>query len=335
MDNKLLENIAFQEHEDWKKDILSLLNNEPRWFPVKDANLVAKLDEQDSGEVPFVPSVYRKNNGEWEVDVLHANFYQLPKEYKETCLGLAERAVYILQNFGKGLSKDNRLNRCYKNALTMLSATEKQFEGNLEDLVKEFLGEKAKGNNFVYKIDGAYIFTKFDNPSTIYAKIYGMSHKDKHDLEDYYAINNSHQMRELDRGSQLSIEEIMARGEQVIPQILHEEWEKYVNKYTEEYISLQRSYGWNKDNSDETLKFRAKRSLLKVVQLIEDLNRGKSTKSVTPRIDNILELALIAKFGKNGNLIADNVGFVFDENPRKAKLSDQPQSTKTEDTENE
>lgn len=335
MDNKLLENIAFQEHEDWKRDILSILNNEPRWFIIRDVNLAAKLDEQDSGEVPFVPSVYRKNNGEWEADLLHANFYQLPREYKGTCLGLAEKAIYILQNFGKGLSKDNRLNRCYKNALIMLGATEKQFEGNIEDFVKEFLMEKTKGNNVVYKIDGAYIFTKFDNPSTIYAKIYGMSQKDKCELEDYYAINNSHQMRDLDRGSQLSIEDIMARGEQVIPQAYHEDWEKCVKKYTEEYINLQRSYGWNKDNSDETFKFKAKRSLLKVVQLIEDLSRGKSTKSVSPRIDNILELALVVKFGKNGNLIADNVGFVFDDNPKKAKSSDQPQNAEADDTENE
>lgn len=334
MNNKLLENIAFQEFEDWKSDLSKILSDEPRWFTITDENLIAKLEAQDSGEVPFVPSVYRKDNGNWEVDVAHANFFQLPYGYKKDFLAFANRAIYIIQNFGKGLSKGNRINRCYKNALTMLSATEKQFEGDIEDFVKQFLSDKAKGDNIVYKIDDSYIFTKLDTLQAVYAKIYKMSQQDKKELEDYYAIDNYYQIKHFD-SSKVSVEEIIARGEKVIPPILHEDWEKCVEKYADKYVKLHRTHGWNRNSSDEILKSEAKRSLFKVVQLIEDLSRRGSTKSVSSKIDNILELALVVKFGKNGNLIAENVGFVLDEKPKKAKADRKPQKDEADDAENE
>lgn len=63
MENILVESIAFQEHEDWKKDITSLLDNQPIWQDVKDAELENKLNDMLNGEVSFVPSIYRNDNG--------------------------------------------------------------------------------------------------------------------------------------------------------------------------------------------------------------------------------------------------------------------------------
>lgn len=325
MNNKLLENVAFQEYEEWKRDILSILSDEPRWMGITDTNLIAKLDKAESEDVPFIASVYRKNNGQWEVDVLHANFYELPREYKGECLGIAERAITIIQNFGKGLSRDNRINRCYKNALTMINATDKQFDGDLEEFIKDFMTEK--GSNIVYRLENAYIFTRFDTIDTIYAKIFGLSQKDKLDLEDYHAINNSRQLRELKRTRQFDINEIISRGEKVIPKYLHSEWETCVKEYYNNYYMLQKSFSWNKNLDDETIKYRCDHSLLKVVQLIEDLNRGKDIRGITPRIENMLELALIVKFAKNGDLVAEKVGFAIEEDPKV--------TTKHDDAENE
>ncbi len=335
MDNKLLENIAFQEHEEWKRDILAILNDEPRWFVVKDANSVASLDAQFGSKTAFVPSVYRKVNDNWEVDVLHANYYQLPGDYKETCLGIAEKAVSVLQNFGEGLGRDERIVRCYKNALTMLNATDKQFEGSLADFIKDFRKEQAEGNNVFYRLNDACVFTKFDTVETIYAKVYGMSQKDKAKYDKFYASNSVNRKKRLQENGEISIEEIIARGKKVIPQSLHSEWSKSVVEYLEDYNNLQASFGWDKGVDKKTMESGAKRSLLKVIQLIDALNKGKDIKTVTPRIENIYELSMIVKFVKNGEELANKIGYARKDKLKVNKVYGSTKSSHDEDIENQ
>ena len=211
MGNILVESIAFQEHEDWKKDITSLLDNQPIWQNVKDAELENKLNDMLNGEVSFVPSIYRNDNGKWEVDIAHAYYSQLPDDLKRAYCGLAEKALYHVENLGKGLSSNNRVRRCYENALKMLSAKSKTFEGEIGELLKAVTESQQKRQNVVYRCENQYIFTKFDNIDTIYAKIYGMS---KEDRQKYECLLFHHQAEE-------NFDEILHRGKRVTPFYLH------------------------------------------------------------------------------------------------------------------
>ena len=72
MENKLIKYVAFAEYEDWKKDLVSLLGDEPTWMEIKDDELISKLEKMLDED--FMPSVYRIYNGKWEVDAVHAYY---------------------------------------------------------------------------------------------------------------------------------------------------------------------------------------------------------------------------------------------------------------------
>ncbi len=55
MENKLIKYVAFAEYEDWKKDLVSLLGDEPTWMEIKDDELISKLEKMLDED--FMPSV--------------------------------------------------------------------------------------------------------------------------------------------------------------------------------------------------------------------------------------------------------------------------------------
>lgn len=55
MGNKLIKYVAFAEYEDWKKDLVALLGDDPIWVEIKDNELISKLEKMLDED--FMPSV--------------------------------------------------------------------------------------------------------------------------------------------------------------------------------------------------------------------------------------------------------------------------------------
>ncbi len=258
MKNYLLENVAFQEYEDWKQGLREILDNEPIWESIQDKKLIKELDNMLESELQFIPLIYRFNEGQWEVDVKHAFFNQLPSEAKKTSLEIAEKAIYHMFNFGQGLSRDNRVNRCYKNALTMLNAHIKEFEGTFKQFLKEFNDEQQKENNIAFKIKDRIFFTRIDNLDTIYAKYYGMSKQDKKELEECYVYNNLREMRNCEK--EIDKTKLISMGKEILNKDQQERWGRDVETYVHDEDS--------------------KKMMLRVLHAVKNLQIGVDAKKI-------------------------------------------------------
>lgn len=275
MRNYLLENVAFQEYEDWKQGLREILDDEPIWEPIQDKKLIKELDNMLESELQFIPLIYRFHEGKWEVDEKHAFFNQLPSEVKKTSLEIAEKAIYHMFNFGQGLSRDNRVNRCYKNALTMINAHIKKFEGTFKQFLKEFNDEQQKGNNVAFKIKDRIFFTRIDNLDTIYAKYYGMSKQDKKELEECYVYNNLREMRNCEK--EIDKTKLISMGKEILGKDQQERWTRDVESYVRDEES--------------------KKMMLRVLHAVKNLQIGVDVKKI--KFNNYNEGQLIFQYSHN------------------------------------
>lgn len=292
MNNILIENVAFADYEDWKRDTIGLLGDHRVWEKVEDQKLEQKLDSLSEEE--FIPSVYRKaGDGKWEVDILHAYFSQLPERLQREHYNFAEKAIFHVEQFGKGLSRSYRVNKCFSNAQTMLSAMKAPFEGEFEMLLQKFNEEKASKRNFVFSYKNAQLFTRLDDENTIYGKVYGMTKTDYEEYKEACLFNRQREYRNALRGDKL--DNIVARGEKVIPQHLHGLWEKCCYVY----------------QNDK----KASLTLLKVLHLLERLDKGEDFEKVIKDVDrdDLLEQTLLVKFSKNSNEFSDELNIVIND----------------------
>ena len=156
MENKLIKYVAFAEYEDWKKDLVSLLGDEPTWMEIKDDELISKLEKMLDED--FMPSVYRIYNGKWEVDAIHAYYNQLPKELQKESYGFADKAVYQIENLNK-VSRDRRVVRCLKYAQAIVNALPVACDGDFERLIKHINYDKQQRYRKLraYNFNGALV----------------------------------------------------------------------------------------------------------------------------------------------------------------------------------
>ena len=287
MENKLIKYVAFAEYEDWKKDLVSLLGDEPTWMEIKDNELISKLEKMLDED--FMPSVYRIYNGKWEVDAIHAYYNQLPKELQKESYGFADKAVYQIENLNK-VSRDRRVVRCLKYAQAIVNALPVACDGDFERLIKHINYDKQQRYRKLraYNFNGALVYGGLDSEETAYAKVFGMSKEDKKDYDELKSIKEAKERIKLKENGSLDYESIVVRGEKVIPPYLHGLWERYCNIYI------------NRDP----------KTLLASLQVLESLDRGESINNIAQKLDrdNFLQLEILIRFAPNGKDIVKQLG---------------------------
>ena len=287
MENKLIKYVAFAEYEDWKKDLVSLLGDEPTWMEIKDDELISKLEKMLDED--FMPSVYRIYNGQWEVDAIHAYYNQLPKELQKESYGFADKAVYQIENLNK-VSRDRRVLRCLKYAQAIVNALPVACDGDFERLIKHINYDKQQRYRKLraYNFNGALVYGGLDSEETTYAKVFGMSKEDKQYYDELKSIKEAKERIKLKENVSLDYESIVVRGEKVIPSYLHGLWERYCNIYI------------NRDP----------KTLLASLQVLESLDRGESINNIAQKLDrdNFLQLEILIRFAPNGKDIVKQLG---------------------------
>lgn len=287
MENKLIKYVAFAEYEDWKKDLVSLLGDEPTWMEIKDDELISKLEKMLDED--FMPSVYRIYNGQWEVDAIHAYYNQLPKELQKESYGFADKAVYQIENLNK-VSRDRRVVRCLKYAQAIVNALPVACDGDFERLIKHINYDKQQRYRKLraYNFNGALVYGGLDSEETTYAKVFGMSKEDKQYYDELKSIKEAKERIKLKENVSLDYESIVVRGEKVIPSYLHGLWERYCNIYI------------NRDP----------KTLLASLQVLESLDRGESINNIAQKLDrdNFLQLEILIRFAPNGKDIVKQLG---------------------------
>ena len=287
MGNKLIKYVAFAEYEDWKKDLVALLGDDPIWVEIKDNELISKLEKMLDED--FMPSVYRIYNGKWEVDALHAYYSQLPKELQKESYDLADKSVYQIENLNKA-SRDRRVVRCLKYAQAIINALPVAFDGDFEKLIKFVNYDKQQRYRKlrVYNFNGALVYGGLDSEETTYAKVFGMSKEDKKDYDELKSIKEAKERIKLKENGSLDYESIVVRGEKVIPSYLHGLWERYCNIYIN----------------------RVPKTLLASLQVLESLDRGESINNIAQKLDrdNFLQLEILIRFAPNGKDIVKQLG---------------------------
>lgn len=295
MGNKLIKYVAFAEYEDWKKDLVALLGDDPIWVEIKDNELISKLEKMLDED--FMSSVYRIYNGKWEVDALHAYYSQLPKELQKESYDLADKSVYQIENLNKA-SRDRRVVRCLKYAQAIVNALPVAFDGDFEKLIKFVNYDKQQRYRKlrVYNFNGALVYGGLDSEETTYAKVFGMSKEDKKDYDELKSIKEAKERRKLKEEGHLGLEAIVERGEKAISPYLHSLWRKHCEVYIKE----------------------EPKTLLVSLQMLEALNRGESIDSIIKKVDrdNFLQQALLIRFAPNGNEIAKQLGVDVTNNER-------------------
>lgn len=287
MENKLIKYVAFAEYKDWKKDLVSLLGDEPTWMEIKDDELISKLEKMLDED--FMPSVYRIYNGKWEVDAIHAYYNQLPKELQKESYGFADKAVYQIENLNK-VSRDRRVVRCLKYAQAIVNALPVACDGDFERLIKHINYDKQQRYRKLraYNFNGALVYGGLDSEETTYAKVFGMSKEDKQYYDELKSIKEAKERIKLKENGSLDYESIVVRGEKVIPPYLHGLWERYCNIYI------------NRDP----------KTLLASLQVLESLDRGESINNIAQKLDrdNFLQLEILIRFAPNGKDIVKQLG---------------------------
>lgn len=256
MPNKTLsDSIAFELHEAWRKPRLQADGTyEPRWKKIKDEVYIERLGKMDK-----MPAYVRVNeNGEHEIDIANACYFQLSEDWKAENKAAAQVVADMIES-GKeytdaeageiihnawlernSWAKDGELGVPfaelpvdeqekdlvqYRIAKTMSYAKEyKGWANHIDDAVAILEAAKQNGENIYVSFNDEKLYSMFDTADTCYLKLCGET-KAEHDkaLAEWRKEYQERQARQ--KAEALGkVEDWYKRGREMI---YREKWNKW------------------------------------------------------------------------------------------------------------